>query len=129
MMIYEFYLPYPPSVNNYYVKTQRGVFISAKGKKFCEQVAEAVMQQMPGVNISEPVFMEVVLFPPDNRRRDVDNYLKSLMDAITHTSFWSDDCLVDQLFIYRGEVSSKNGHCLVIVTDAGPKLKVGQKPT
>lgn len=128
-MNYEFYIPFPPSVNNYYVKTQRGVFISSKGKKFREQVAEAILQQVPGVHIEDPVLVEIVLFPPDNRRRDIDNYLKSMMDAITQTGFWTDDCLVDQLFVYRGEVSSKNGHVVILVTDAGPKIKVGMKPT
>jgi hypothetical protein len=28
--------------------------------------------------------VEILLYPPDNRRRDIDNYTKGLFDALTH---------------------------------------------
>ena len=48
-MICELYTSYPPTVNNYYVKTQRGIFISQKGKKFRAEVLKDVLEQLNGM--------------------------------------------------------------------------------
>lgn len=126
-MLYEFYLPFPPTVNNYYVKTQRGVFISQKGRKFRADTAESLSQQLGLVpKISDRMFLDVILFPPDKRKRDVDNYNKSLLDAITDYGLWEDDSLIDQLMVYRGE-KVRNGQVFVRITDAGPVIKLGQE--
>ena len=126
-MNYEFYLPFPPTVNNYYVKTARGVFISQKGRKFRAATAEALSQQLGLVpKISDRMFVDIILFPPDLRKRDVDNYNKSLLDAITDYGLWEDDSLIDQLMVYRGE-KIKNGQVFVRLTDAGPVIKMGQE--
>jgi len=127
-MHYELYIPFPPTINSYYTKTQRGVFISNKGRKFRAEVLTAMEEQLPGVCIEERCLVEVVLYPPDRRVRDVDNYNKPLLDAFTKAGLWSDDSLVDQLFNYRGEVHKPSGSCFVRITDAGPLLKVGQSP-
>lgn len=127
IMHYEIYLPFPPSNNNYYVKTQRGVFISQKGRKFRHDVAEAIEQQLPGCRIDERILVETVYYMPDRRRRDIANYSKALHDAITEGGLWEDDELIDQNFEYRGEVCKK-GSVFVRITPAGPILKVGQHP-
>jgi crossover junction endodeoxyribonuclease RusA len=126
-MFYEFYLPFPPSVNNYYVHTRNGMFISKKGKTYRQAVAEAIEEQMAGVHITDRIFIECVLFPPDRRKRDLGNYDKAMMDAITHAGFWEDDELIDQQMFYRGEVC-KPGQVFVRVAEAGPVLKAGQTP-
>ena len=121
-MHYEIYLPFPPTVNNYYVKTQRGVFISQKGRKYRDEVLQAVLEQVSGETIDKQMLVEVILFPPDKRRRDVDNYNKALLDALTTAELWEDDCLIDQLFNYRGEIR-KGGQAYVRITDAAPIIK------
>jgi len=124
-MIYEFYTEFPPTVNNYYVKTQRGVFISHKGRKFRDALAESLHAQIGAdAHIDYPVLVEVILHMPDKRVRDLDNYMKPLLDAITKTGFWDDDSLIDQLFIYRGEVTS-SGKVFIRVSDAAPVLPIG----
>ncbi len=121
-MHYELYLPFPPTVNNYYVKTQRGVFISHKGRKYRDEVMQAVAEQIGEMApIDERMLVEIILFPPDKRRRDVDNYNKAMLDAITQTGFWLDDSLIDQLFNYRG-VTKKGGQAYIRITDAGPLM-------
>ena len=126
-MHYELYLPFPPSNNNYYVKTQRGVFISHKGRKFRDEVASAINEQLPGELIEDRILIETVYFMPDKRRRDIANYSKALHDAITVAGLWSDDELIDQNFEYRGAVV-KNGSVFIRITPAGPILKVGESP-
>ena len=74
-MVYEFFLSFPDTINNYYVKTQRGVFISKRGRMFREQTAENLAEQF-GAGFSLPypngtkLRVEVVLYPPDRRKRD-----------------------------------------------------------
>lgn len=126
-MHYELYLPFPPTNNNYYVKTGRGVYISHKGRKFRELVAEAVNEQIPDVTIEDRILVETVYFMPDRRKRDVANYSKALHDALTIAGLWEDDELIDQNFEYRGEVS-KPGGVFVRITDAGPVIKIGDTP-
>lgn len=121
-MHYELFLPFPPTINNYYKKSKAGGrFISEKGRKFRSDVNEAVIQQLPGVFIDDRMLIEYVLFAPDNRKRDTaDNYAKALLDALTCAELWEDDVLIDQCFSYRGEVRSRNGSTFVRITDAGP---------
>ena len=125
-MHYEIHLPFPPTVNNYYVKTNRGIYISQKGRKFRAEVLKAISEQLPGVHIDERMLVEIVLYPPDARKRDVDNYNKALLDAITEADLWEDDKLIDQLFMYRGQVRSRNGSVYVRITDAGPVISSEQ---
>lgn len=121
-MHYELYLPFPPTVNNYYRKSKSGGrFISEKGRKFRDDVAMAIQEQLPGEHISDRMLLEVVLFPPDRRKRDVDNYSKALLDAITEGGLWEDDSLIDQHFIYRGKVRTP-GSTFVRITPAGPVI-------
>ena len=128
-MNYELYLPFPPTVNSYYVKTKRGVFISAKGKKFRAQAAESVLQQLGDPpTIAERMLVEVVLFMPDRRIRDVDNYMKALLDSLTCCGLWEDDSLIDQLFNYRGDVVKPHGRVFLRISPAGPVLPIGAVP-
>jgi crossover junction endodeoxyribonuclease RusA len=122
---YDFFLGFPPTVNNYYVKTQRGVFISQKGRKYREAVAEAINGQMAGLYIQDKILVEVILYPPDNRKRDLDNYMKSLLDALTQSGLWEDDSLIDQLFVYRGVKVSPSGSVTVSIKEAAPLIPVG----
>lgn len=40
---------------------------------------------------------------PDKRRRDLDNILKSLLDALVHAGFAEDDEQFDDISVVRGE--------------------------
>lgn len=48
------------------------------------------------------VSVEISLHPPDKRKRDLDNYLKGVLDALTHVGIWDDDSQIDKLTIKRG---------------------------
>ncbi|ONG20767.1 hypothetical protein BXT95_14770 [Escherichia coli] len=53
---------------------------------------------------SAPASVEIVLFPPDNRIRDLDNYNKALFDALTHAGVWEDDSQVKRMLVEWGPV-------------------------
>jgi len=121
----ELYLPWPPTVNDYYgvriVKKRRIPYIKAKGKLFRGACEQQIAEQVGYLNIGDNLLVEVELYPPDRRRRDLDNYMKPLLDAITHAKVWEDDSQIDQLFIYRGD-TVKQGAVIVKICLAGPVL-------
>ena len=112
-------LPWPPSINHYYGRTRTGQqFIGSKGKQFRKDVIE-YLRFIPDGDRSIPkeerVQVWVEAFPPDRRRRDLDNLKKALLDALTHARVWQDDCQVDDLRVVR-RAPIKNGHVIVHVS-------------
>lgn len=60
--------------------------------------------------------------PPCNRRRDLDNYTKATLDALTHAGFWEDDSQIDKLTISRAEKINK-GRLVITVREIEDKIK------
>jgi len=108
---------FPPTVNSYYVHTKRGVFISKKGREFRLRVMHAANEQMVyGMKNDLRLSVDVILYPPDKRQRDLDNYMKALLDAVTHAKIWEDDSQIDYLGIHRGKVV-KGGMCRIRICE------------
>ena len=98
----ELHTEIPPTINSYYVKTRNGIFISQKGKEFRKKVIEeSIIQSCRGICLTNRIHLSLFFFFPDHRRRDIDNYVKPLLDAITHAEIWKDDSQVDIINIYR----------------------------
>ena len=63
--------------------------------------------------------MAIELYPPDKRRRDIDNVLKATLDALQHGGAYADDCQIDYLTISRsGSAVTKGGRMRVIITQS-----------
>ena len=118
-------LPWPPSVNVYYrhiaVKGKPRTLISARGRIYRRDVAAAVGYV---ARIAEPkrVGLKVVFYPPDARRRDIDNPLKALLDALTHAGVWDDDSQVRYLSVGIGDIK-RGGEAAVTINI------IGEEPT
>jgi crossover junction endodeoxyribonuclease RusA len=119
------HLPWPPTINNYYKMTRQGQrYLDKRVRVFRQDVEDCLMVQAANLDtIDEPIFMEVYLYPPDRRKRDLDNYMKGLLDALTEAGLWTDDVLIDQLHIYRGEVV-KLGSVRIEISEAGPIMPI-----
>lgn len=101
----ELYLPYPPSLNTLYSHTKYGVYLSKKGRLYQDTI-EAEIESQGGIsaqNLNSRLSVSVILFAPDRRKRDLDNYCKCLLDSLTKAGLWLDDSLIDRLKVYRGE--------------------------
>ena len=100
-------LPWPPSVNHYW-RTWRGrMLISRQGRTYREDVRALVAgagfrNPPPGTRIG--LCMDA--FPPDRRRRDLDNLQKGVLDSLEHAGVYADDSQIDLLVTRRRSLAS-----------------------
>ncbi len=112
-------LPWPPSLNHYYRHVGAKVLISAEGRRYRNAVALAAMTsgwQRDHGTIVDRLAVTIRAYVPDRRRRDVDNLLKSVLDALTHARVWADDSQIDVLTIERREMVDGGSIAVVIAT-------------
>ena len=109
-------LPYPPSVNHYWRRVGARTLISRGGRAYTIRVSEEAIKcgwtKMEG-RLSVSIFVS----PPDKRRRDLDNVLKSLLDACTKAGMWDDDSQIDRLIINREDASPPLGGVSLVVEE------------
>lgn len=109
-------LPWPPSVNHYYARNKNGsVRIDKAGETYRRQVgwlcASKSIKPIEG-----RLAVMVELMPPDKRRRDLDNSMKCLLDAMQHGGVYDDDSQIDDLHIIRGD-KVEGGQVVVMVRE------------
>jgi len=96
-------LPYPPSVNHYYRRVGPRTLISREGRAYRDRVAVVLMGL--GVRpLRGPLHMRIEVYPPDNRRRDLDNLQKSLWDALQKGGAYHDDSQVVRFEVEKRQV-------------------------
>lgn len=113
-------LPWPPSVNHYYMRTKFGMIIGAKGKEFRKEVAYLCRRQLLDADrfaAGKRLYVSVAAFPPDRRVRDLDNCGKSLCDSLTKAGVYDDDSQIDHLEFIRKKVQNKNGRVIVTIEE------------
>ncbi|TWI48056.1 crossover junction endodeoxyribonuclease RusA [Pseudomonas duriflava] len=96
-------LPWPPSNNTYYRRVGAKTLISEKGRQYAKTVSQLCLISKVAKREGR---LQVVITacPPDRRKRDLDNLLKGLLDALTHGGAWQDDSQIDDLRIVRGPI-------------------------
>ena len=105
---FEATLPWPPTVNTYWRHRVIGklatVYVSHEGQAYRKAVNLCLAEH--GVKtyaLEGGLRVEIEVFPPDKRKRDIDNLLKSLLDSLTHAQVWKDDNQIADLRIYRNK--------------------------
>lgn len=112
-VVYE--LSYPPSVNHYWRHVGDRTLISGAGREYRQRVADELAHQ--GVDTAGgSLSLFISVHPPDRRRRDLDNILKALLDALQHGGAYQDDSQIDSLRVVRSH-SVPGGKVTVLVTE------------
>lgn len=94
-------LPWPPSINHYWRHTKNGHYISNEGKAYRQLVQYSCLKYKNQFTKKNRLSIYVEAYPPDRRKRDIDNILKSLLDALQHAGIYEDDGQIDKLSINR----------------------------
>jgi crossover junction endodeoxyribonuclease RusA len=90
-------------------------YLQKKARDYYEAVAWIVRTEGKLLNIDYPVVVQCVLFPPDKRRRDMDNAWKVIGDALTKSTLWQDDHLIRRLTLEWSD-PVKDGRVMVLVS-------------
>jgi crossover junction endodeoxyribonuclease RusA len=97
-------LPYPPSVNHYFVRRGRRVIVNKAGVVFRQEVILARRRQTEYLGVlfaAGELAITVEVNHPDRKERDLDNLLKALFDALTAADVWITDYQVAKLAVER----------------------------
>ena len=113
-------LPYPPSMNHYWRHFRGRTVISQEGRRFRENVC-ALLAAGNGRGPRKPpaggrIALMMDAFPPDRRRRDLDNLQKPVLDALEHAGQYEDDSQIDVLITKRREVVT-SGRLEITISD------------
>ncbi|HUW33758.1 MAG TPA: RusA family crossover junction endodeoxyribonuclease [Planctomycetota bacterium] len=104
-------LPYAPSANHYWRRVGYRTLISREGRAFREKVCKLL-----GGSGRPPISGRIALcmdaFPPDRRRRNLDNLQKPSLDSLQHAGVYEDDSQID-LLISRRMKPVPNGQIIV----------------
>jgi len=120
MNYFEITLPFPPSTNTYWRAIGRGrVIISKRGREYREEVVYTCIVERGDVAPSPMegrLVVTIKAIAPDKRRRDLDNMLKAVLDALEHAKVYENDSQIDDLRITRLP-PEKPGRIIVTVTE------------
>ena len=96
-------LPYPPSVNHYWRHVGPRVLISRQGREYREFVRPilAAIRREP---LTGPLAVLMHIYPPDRRRRDLDNTQKALLDSLQAAGLYVDDSQIVDLHLIKSAV-------------------------
>jgi Holliday junction resolvase RusA-like endonuclease len=109
-------LPFPLSVNNLFFNTKRGRVKTTRYQKWLLEVG-ALLKSQGIVKIYGPILLKILIIKPDRRRRDLDNYLKALIDALVLNGVMEDDSLIEKIIVSWH--SDNLGGCFVEVSSQG----------
>lgn len=86
-------------MNTYWRNLNGRTLLSAKGRQYKIKVIEAVLEQLKKKPkpLTGDVAVKIKFYPPDNRKRDMDNCFKALFDSLTTAGVWIDDSQIKRI--------------------------------
>ncbi|MEM7231769.1 MAG: RusA family crossover junction endodeoxyribonuclease [Planctomycetota bacterium] len=100
--ILTFEIPWPPSVNRYWRCAGNRTYLTHDARRYRDEVRAAIPRTVE--SMTGELEVDLILLPPDARRRDIDNSLKAILDALESAGVYADDSQVARLSVERGQV-------------------------
>lgn len=125
-MVTTIVLPWPPSVNSCWRTVNGRTMVSKKGRIYKQAATRAVLAAGANKHLPGRLRVKLTAYPPDRRRRDIDNLTKLALDSMQVAGVYLDDSQIDELTIIRAEVE-KGGVIVAEIETIGPAAK--REPT
>ncbi len=97
-------LPVPPSANSLWRNVNGLVLLSKPARIYRKTVLEIVLLRgATGIRLplTGRLRLTIALTQANRIRRDLDNCIKPIQDALTHAGIWLDDEQIDVLTVHR----------------------------
>ena len=119
-----FRLDWPPTVNTYWMpvlargKGHATLTLSERGSRYKVTASTQMMQQKVTRGLLGRIELLIDAYPPDRRKRDLDNILKPLLDVLEDYGVVEDDEQIDIIIVRR---RAKGGYVDVHVSEIPPE--------
>lgn len=94
-------LPWPPSVNHYWYWSGKRCYIGKKGRAYNREVYYLSLDSAYHFTQQDRLSVVIKAYPPDRRKRDLDNILKCTLDSLEKAHVIPCDSQIDELIVYR----------------------------
>lgn len=110
-------LPWPPSINMLWATNSKGNWYTTK---LCKDYKELIRYfifkaKSPKFDDSAALSITLYAYPPDNRKRDLDNLMKVLNDSLQDALVFKDDFQIKRIFLEMYK-KDPNGEGFVEIT-------------
>lgn len=108
------WMPWPPSNNVYWRRYRNRVVIGQDGEAYRKAVQTFLIGKVV-VFGDRRISATIRLNAPTNRRYDIDNYAKVILDSLANSGVFNNDSQIDVLTMERGLVMPGFGEAVVTI--------------
>lgn len=101
--VFDMELPFPLSVNALHIPAgDNKIKLSPRAKEYYGDMTR-ILSECDYGTMTGRIKVDLWVYEPDRRRRDINNLTKSLFDALQYCKVIQDDAQIDETHIYRCE--------------------------
>ena len=119
-------IPFPPTLNHNIGRNGGRYYKDDDYKRFQTSVGWLWLKAVPPLwSQTARYAVAIELIYDSNRRYDVDNRVKPILDALTKAGAWKDDVQVDEILVVRGEIDRDRPRAVVKIRTLAQRAGAG----